>query len=93
MLTDLFSPKLSKIAQYSKFYNRSRKPGESISTFMVELLAIAEHCNFGPSLDSMIRDRLVCGINDDAKQKRLLAEGVKLMLTKSFVLSSVLQNS
>ena len=60
-----------------KFYGCSRKPGEYILTFMVELCAVAEHCNFGLSLDAMIRDRMVCGINND---KTLLTKGDKLML-------------
>ena len=30
----------------------------------------------------MIRDRLVCGINDEQIQKRFLAEGDKLTLAK-----------
>ena len=83
VLTDHFSPKPSEIVQRSKFYNRSRKPKESISGFVAELRSIAEHCNFRPTLDAMIRDRVVCGINDDAMQKRLLAEGAKLTLAKA----------
>ena len=75
VLTDHFSPKQSEIVQRSKFYSRSRKPGENISSYVAELRALAEHCNFGGTLDVMIRDRLVCGVNDDSIQKRLLAEG------------------
>ena len=47
----------------------------NLSAFVAELRAIAEHCNFGPSFDAMIQNRVVCGINDDTTQKRLLAEG------------------
>ena len=39
-----------------------------------ELRSLSEFCNFGGTLEVMIRDRLVCGINDGAIQKRLLAE-------------------
>ena len=39
-----------------------------------ELRSLAEHCNFGATLDLMLHDRLVCGINDDAIQCRLLSE-------------------
>lgn len=60
VLTDHFSLKPSKIVQHSKFYSHSRKPGESILTFVAELCAIAEHCNFGPLLDAMIQGRVVC---------------------------------
>ena len=82
-LTEHFSPKPSKIVQRSRFYKRFRRPDESISTFLMELRALAEHCNFGESLETMIRNRLVCGVNDDAIQKRLLAEGDKLTFAKA----------
>ena len=51
--------------QRSKFYSRLRKPGENVSSYVAELHALADHCSFGNSLDTMIRDRLVCGINED----------------------------
>ena len=41
---------------------------------MAELRALAEFCNFGDTLSLMIRDRLVCGINDENTQRLLLAE-------------------
>ena len=57
-----------------KFHSRFRKQGESVSTFVAELRSLSEYCNFGDTLEVMIRDRLVCGINDDSIQRRLLAE-------------------
>ena len=62
VLTDHFSPKQSEIVQRSKFYSRLRKPGENISSYVAELRALAEHCNFSETLNVMILDRLVCGI-------------------------------
>ena len=35
---------------------------------------MAEFCNFGDTLKDMLRDRLVCGINDSKIQKCLLSE-------------------
>ena len=35
---------------------------------------LAEFCNFDDTLDVMIRNRLVCGINDTEIQKRLLSQ-------------------
>jgi hypothetical protein len=43
---------------------------------MAELRTLSEHCEFGASLDEMLRDRLVCGVNEDRIQRRLLAEPV-----------------
>lgn len=74
MLIDHFSPIPSEIMQRFKFNSRSRKPGESVSTYVAELRALAEFCNFGDTLEVMLRDRIVCGIEDRAIQRRLLAE-------------------
>lgn len=73
-LSDHFEPPASEIVERFKFNSRARKVGESVSTFLAELRSLAKHCNFGNTLDTMLRDRLVCGINNDATQKKLLAE-------------------
>ena len=62
------------ILQRFKFGSRKQKPGESIATFTSELRRLSEHCNFGNTLDDMLRDRIVCGISDARLQRRLLAE-------------------
>lgn len=61
-------------AERFKFHGRFRKPDEIVAVFVAELRRLAEHCNFGATLETMIRDRLVCGINDEHVLKRLLAE-------------------
>ena len=66
-------PNPSVIVQRFRFHNRFRHPGESISTYIAELRALSEYCNF-TELEDMLRDRLVCGINDEAIQRKLLAE-------------------
>ena len=60
------NPKLSEIVQQYDVFSQFRQQGESISTFtcMSKLRALAEFCNFGTSLDIMLHDRLVCGVND-----------------------------
>ena len=73
-LSKHFRPAPSEIVERFKFHSRSRLPGESVATFVAELRSLSEFCNFGDTLDVMIRDRLVCGINDISIQKRLLAE-------------------
>ena len=44
------------------------------ATFVAELRKLLQHCEFGDSQDCMLRDRLVCGINQPSMQRRLLAE-------------------
>ena len=58
-------PKPSETVKRFEFYNRAQKPGETVSSFVAELRAIAERCNFGDSLDQMLRDRLICGTSSE----------------------------
>nr|XP_033495922.1 uncharacterized protein K02A2.6-like [Epinephelus lanceolatus] len=74
LLTNHFHPKPSEIMQRWKFNTRNRKPEESVSDYVAELRKLAQDCNYGESLTVMLRDRLVCGINDDRIQRRLLSE-------------------
>ena len=81
-LSKHFKPAPSEIVERFRFNSRTRRPGESIATFVAELRALAEFCNFGGTLEAMLRDRIVCGINDDAIQRRLLSDP-KLDYTKA----------
>ena len=76
VLSKHYKPRPSEIMERFKFHSRSRRPGESVATYVAELRSLTEFCNFGASLEEMIRDRLVCGINDSSLQKWLLAEPV-----------------
>ena len=60
----------------------NRKMGESVSQYMAELRRLSQYYEYGDSLDSMLRDCLVCGINHDCTQQRLLSEGANLSLQK-----------
>ena len=41
---------------------------------MASVRQLSEVCEIGDILEAMLRDRLVCGVNDDRIQRRLLAE-------------------
>jgi hypothetical protein len=69
-----YCPKPSPIVQRYRFNTRERHSGESIADYVAALRALGEHCNFGGTINDMIRDRLVCGVNDFAIQRRLLQE-------------------
>lgn len=74
MLTNHFSPRPSEIASFFKFHKRDQLPNESFSEYVAALRKLAVDCNFGNVLDRMLRDRLVCGLRDEALQRNLLAE-------------------
>ncbi len=67
-------PTPSVIVERLRFNKRDRAQGETIASYVSELRRLACTCDFGANLDSALRDRLVCGVNHDAIQKRLLAE-------------------
>ncbi|XP_064472875.1 uncharacterized protein LOC135387707 [Ornithodoros turicata] len=72
-LTDHFAPKPSEILRRYHFHKRDQKAGENIMDYIAEIRRLSEFCNF-QALDNMLRDRLVCGIQDQTVQKRLFAE-------------------
>ncbi len=73
VLTQHYSPTSVTVQRY-KFHSRFRQPGESIAVYVSELQLLAQFCSFGDSLQDMLRDRLLCGVNDDHIQRRLLSE-------------------
>ena len=83
-------PKPSTIVQRFKFNTRTQQPGETIAMFLAELRHLTEHCEFGATLDEMLRDRLVCGVHDIRIQRRLLAEP-KLALKRALDLALAIE--
>ena len=83
LVTEHYSPQPSIIVQRFKFHSRYRKQGESIVCYIADLRQIAKLCEFKDALNDMLRDQLVCGVNDRAIQRRLLSESA-LTLKKAF---------
>ena len=73
-LQTYFNPKQGVAIKRYKFNSRSQQTGESVSNFVAELRHLAIDCEFGDSLNEMLRDRLVCGVNDSRIQRCLLLE-------------------
>ena len=70
-----FEPEPILIAERFQFHKRDQKRGETIATFVAELRCLATHCSFGADfLDQALCDRFVCGLANEAIQKKLLLE-------------------
>ena len=54
---------------------------------------MTEYCNYGDTLETMLRDRLVSGINDKRILSRLLQEGDKLTFIKAKELAIALESA
>jgi len=74
LVKDYYEPPPSPIVQRYKFNTRDRAPGETIAAYIAALRELSVHCKYGTALSEMLRDRLVCGVNHDTIQKRLLSE-------------------
>ena len=74
LLTDHYRPKPAIAVERFKFHSRTRKPSESVSAYLAQLRELSEFCEFGDNLEDMLRDKLICGINDPRIQKLLLSE-------------------
>ena len=70
-------PKSSVIAERFLFNKRDRKQGERIVQYVAELRRLTEYCDYGTGLELMSRDRLVCGIQHERIQQRLLMRVIR----------------
>ena len=86
LVRDHLTPPSSCIVRRFYFNSRFQKETETVGQFVAELRRLSEYCEFGGSLDEMLRDRLVCGLRDVRVQRRLFAEP-KLTFTKAFELA------
>ena len=91
-LTRHYSPKPSPIIQRYKFHTRNRRPTESVATYIAELKALGQYCGFGDSLNDMIRDRIVCGVNGNRIQCRLLQES-ELTYKQAFDIAQAIETA
>ena len=57
-----------------KFFSRFQNPGESLEKFITDLKLLATTCNFGDLKDSLVRDRIICGIQDKQLREDLLKD-------------------
>jgi len=69
-----FAPRRSEVFERFKFMKRSQAPGESFDTWLVDMKALADSCNYGDGLNSIIRDFIVLGVEDDNTREKLLYE-------------------
>ncbi|XP_070567222.1 uncharacterized protein [Ptychodera flava] len=68
------NPKKNETVERYKFFSRSQEANENLDKYVTDLKILAATCNFGSLQESLIKDRLVCGINDSRLRERLLRE-------------------
>ena len=93
LMKNHLSPKPNPIAERFRFNTRDRQPEESVANYVMELRCLTEHCEYGTSLNDMLRDRLVCGIKHDRIQLRLLSEGAELTLERALQIAQSMESA
>ena len=61
------------VAERFRFKKRTQKEGESIADYIVAIKQLSATCEFGGFLEEALRDQFVCGLHQEAIQKKLLA--------------------
>ena len=69
-----FSPRKNVTYERFKFNTCSQASGQCIEDYITELRKLSSSCEFGTLCSSLIMDRLVCGINNNAVRERLLRQ-------------------
>ena len=91
LMRDLLSP--SVIVERFKFNSCVRESKESVADDEARLRNLTTHCKYSAEiLTEMLRDRFVCGINNETIQRRLLAE-TKLTLEKALTLAKFIETA
>ena len=71
---DYCNPRKNVTWERHVFNTRNQQPSETIDQYVTDLKTKAKSCEFGVLTDSLIKDRIVCGITDDRTRSRLLRE-------------------
>ena len=65
---------------------------DSVAVLMAELRCLMESCEFGTILNEILRDWLICGINEPRLQHRFLAE-ITLTFTKALEIAQAYESA
>lgn len=71
---DYCSPQKNVVFERHLFWSHAMSSGTAVDRFITELRQKSKDCEFGPSEDDMLRDKLVFSINDPRLKERLLRE-------------------
>jgi hypothetical protein len=67
------NPRSGKVVSRFEFHNCSQQ-GEAVDVYLMRLRRLAEGCGFGDQRDSLIRDKLLFGLDDKKTMEKLMRE-------------------
>lgn len=71
---EYFVPSQNVTFERYKFFSHDQKQGVSFDQYLAELNTLSKTCEFENLKDSLVKDRIVCGILDNGLKERLLRE-------------------
>lgn len=87
-----FTPKKNLTVERHRFFTRSQQQHETVEQYVFDLNKLAASCEFKDLKESLVKDRLICGLRDEALRERLLRE-YDLTLKKALDICSVAEMS
>ena len=75
-----------------KFFTSRQAEGRSFNNFATELRTLSAECEFENLIDSLIKDMIICGVNDKALRERMLRER-KIDLKKAIELGQAAEQT
>lgn len=72
--TSHFNAKKNKTVERYKFFLRFENQGESLEKFLTSLKLLAMTCNFGELKESLVRDWIICRMQDKEFHEDLLKD-------------------
>ena len=78
-LRDHVNPKPVVMVERHRFAQQTQG-SKTVTVFLTDLRAAAEHCEFGDFYEDALRDRFICGLADSSIRKALLSEEKTLSL-------------
>lgn len=91
-LAEFYAPAPLEIAENYRFHQRKQDERESVQQFTAALHKLSINCNFGPYLQTALRNQLVFGLSSKRAQSRLL-ETKDLTFEKSVEMATAMELS
>jgi len=88
LLLNYIHPNPNMITERYKFKERKQLSDETIVQFITILKKMSVHCDFGSTLDGMLRDQLIWGLRDQHIKKRLLSVTLKKCVKLSLAMEA-----
>ena len=87
-----YEPKWAVNADRFHFHKRDQTDGESVTDYDASLRKLAQYCKFGDHLEDALRDRYVCGLQQETIQRRPLSE-VDLTYSKAIEIARAIESA